>query len=523
MRTSRKLPTRSLGLFALLTGAFLFCYWGTLSGLWHLWSTDGDYSYAFFIPLVSAYAIWEQRRRLARIPIRAEWWGVLPFLTVMAMSLYGILGSSPSAVRPMLPLMLMVLTLWCGGRALLQALAFPLGLIFFMIPLPTMVQAKIGVPLKFVSTRLGELILKIAHVPVHVEGNIIDLGVTQLQVLDACSGLRYILPLFALGVIYAYFSERVRWKQLMLVLGTIPIAILMNGVRIGATGILTRHCGVTVAEGFFHGFSGWLVFLVAFALMAILHRILAVTPPRRPVPHPLCAGIVTLAGPAHSALRPAEPLLAAAVLLAAGVLVNATGALPGFTLKNGFTDFPLTLGAWQGTAAPLEPEMITASGADASLNALYTDARSRSVSVYAGYRGAPFNENENFFHSPNICLPSSGWKTDRIYPHTVSLRGPCAFLPVTVMEISNQDRRQVVYYWFQTRTRLARDININRFHLSLHALRRDNTHDLFVRLIAPVDAGETTAMAARRIEMFIPALLPALTTYVANHQQAQLS
>ena len=128
---------------------------------------------------------------------------VIRFLLIV--SLYGILGSSPSAVRPAIPLTILALTLFCFGKKMFSVMMFPLSLLIFMIPLPTVFQTRIGVPLRTVSTGVGEFILRLLGVSVFVEGNIIDLGIIQLQVVEACSGLRYILPLLALGVVSSIF------------------------------------------------------------------------------------------------------------------------------------------------------------------------------------------------------------------------------------------------------------------------------------------------------------------------------
>ena len=259
-----------LGLFALLL-TFFICYWQTLVGLFHIWCSDGDYSYAFLIPFISGYIIWERRKEITATPISTSWVGGCFFFLFLIISVYGILGSSPSAVRPAIPLIILSITLFCFGKEVFKALGFPLSLLIFMIPLPTMFGATIGVHLKSISTKLGEMILRLFGISVFVEGNVIDLGVTQLQVVDACSGLRYILPLLAVGVVFAYFFEKVRWKQFVLAISTIPIAVISNGMRIGITGILAQKYGSEVADGFFHGFSGWLIFMFGFALLFVFH------------------------------------------------------------------------------------------------------------------------------------------------------------------------------------------------------------------------------------------------------------
>ena len=211
--------------------------------------------------------MWEKRGELKSISVFSNWIGAPFFFLFLLISIYGILGSSPSAVRSAIPFMLLAIVLFCFGAPALRVLWFPLFFLIFMIPLPTVVQAGIGVPLKLLSTKLGAGILDVFGISAFVQGNIIDLGTIQLQVVDACSGLRYILPLLALGALFAYFFEKTRWKQAALVIFTIPIAVITNGIRIGATGFLSQKYGSGMAEGFFHAFSGWLVFMFAFALL----------------------------------------------------------------------------------------------------------------------------------------------------------------------------------------------------------------------------------------------------------------
>jgi len=192
----------------LLFITFFFYYFPTLKSLVKVWSTDDDYSYGYLIPLITSYLIWEKRKEIKETATSVNWLAVVPFLLFLVISLYGMLCSSPSAVRPTIPLILLSIVLFCFGRKMFKVLFFPLAFLIFMIPLSTLVQNKIGVPLKAISTKLGAVFLRLSGISVFVEGNVIDLGVTQLQVVDACAGLRFILPLFALGVIFAHFFEK---------------------------------------------------------------------------------------------------------------------------------------------------------------------------------------------------------------------------------------------------------------------------------------------------------------------------
>lgn len=498
---------------------FLACYYSTLVGLVHLWQTDGDYSYAPILPLISGYIIWTKRKEIAAAPVNTSWLGGIAFLLLLIVSVYGILGSSPSAVRPAIPLALMAVTLFCFGKQRFKLLLFPLFLVIFMIPLPTLIQTRIGIPLRLISTKLGEILLRMAGVSVFVEGNIIDLGVTQLQVVDACSGLRYILPLLALGVIFAYFFEKSRWKQILIVGSTIPIAIFANGFRIAVTGYLAQHFGREVADGFFHGFSGWLIFVFALSLMLGFYGILRWVWPG--------SGTLDYHGQKYDLLshsgrsadrNTAAVVTASAGLLAVGLLNYATASLQPFSLQSGFSAFPLTIGQWQGRTESIDPTIIRLSGAQDALNATFSSDGGDIISLYIGYRGAPFNESENFFHSPNVCLPSSGWKTISIEDHPIDAVPGFGTINVRKMVIEKMGLRQLVYYWFQTKNRVSSDVHINRYHLTLHALGRDNTFDLFIRPITPLRPTDSLESARLRLDQFTRQMIGTLHEFLADHQ-----
>lgn len=503
---------------------FSFYYSSTIKGLYSIWSTDDDYSYGFLIPLISAYLIWERRREIRETAISADWLGFIPFLLFLIFSLYGILGSSPSAVQPTIPLMLLSITLFCFGKAMFRKLFFPLAFLIFMIPLPTIVQDKLGMPLKLVSTKLGELILRLSGISVFVEGNVIDIGVTQLQVVDACGGLRFILPLLALGVLFACFFENIRWKQVVLVFITIPIAIITNGIRIGITGVLASMYGSSVAQGFFHGFSGWIVFMFAFALLFLFHflflkRVWKKT--HRP------AGVNrhgkevdNLPDHIGSAGGVLPVVVCCLSLIVAGTLSCTTSVLPPIHVRGGMQSFPMTINAWQGKQEPMDLDIIQRSGAQDALNTVYTREGSPPISLYMGYRGSPFVESTNFFHSPGVCLPAAGWKTIDSSRYTIHNIPHFNDLTVSMMVIEKTGQRQLVYYWFQTKDHVSSNVNINRFHLALHAITRDNTCDLFIRPITPIYPGETVENAQKRMDRFVREMMAELLRFLKEKQYA---
>jgi exosortase D (VPLPA-CTERM-specific) len=511
-----KLPPTA-GSIAILGLAFLFLYHQTLSGLWSIWSTDGDYSFALAIPFVSGYLIWTRRSRLSAAPLRPSPAGGFCLVLLLLISLYGILGSSPSAVRPALPLMMLAVTLFCFGWTHFRLLIFPFSLLLFMIPLPTLVQTHAGVLLRRLSTLLGEGLLRVTGVSVFVEGNIIDLGTTQLQVVDACSGLRYVLPLLALGVLFGYFFEPSRWRRFLLAVSTLPISILCNSIRIAMTGYLAQNRGASIAAGFYHGFSGWLMFVFALSLLFGVFHLMRFLRPTEAGGGDLSAPVASVP-PSRPGRHRAAVATASVMLLGAGLLGGATAGLPPVQLAGGFFMFPLELKNWQGRTAPLDSRIIVLSGAEEALNAAYVSDTGDTVSLFIGYRSSPFVESENFFHSPNVCLPSLGWRTAAISDHVLTAVPGFGEITVRKMVIEKTGIRQLVYYWFQTRDRVSADVNVNRFHLTLHALLHDATHDLFIRPITPLKPGESVASAEKRLDEFVRLMMAGLLPFLEKNQ-----
>jgi exosortase D (VPLPA-CTERM-specific) len=512
------LTTHNYGGLVLIGAALLLFYSQTLQGLWKLWISDPDYSYALVIPFVSAYIIWEKRITLAATSVRPSWPGGIFVFLFLTVSVYGILGSSPSVVRCSLPLMILAVTLFCYGWQRFMVLLYPLSLLLFMIPLPTVLQTKIGVPLKYLSTKLGEIMLRAVGVSVYVEGNIIDLGVTQLQVVDACSGLRYILPLLGLGVIFVYFFEKTRWKQILLVIITIPISILANGLRISITGFLVQHYGLKTAEGFFHGFSGWLIFVFAIVVLISVYMLLRLPARSKPAGRFTRAFYDSAVKTEKSVSNKIPVTMTCIALLVGGVLNYTTAAMPPVSIQNGFSAFPLTIEEWQGRMVTMDSRIIRLSGAEEAFNATYLSPNGEIVALYMGYRSSPFTESENFFHSPNVCLPSLGWKTLEIETHIITEVPGFGEIKVRKMLIEKMGRKQLVYYWFQTKKHISADVNINRFHLTLHALFKDNTHDLFIRPISPLQPTESVIDAEKRLDRFVRILMADLLDFLQKSQ-----
>jgi exosortase len=248
------------------------------------WQGSQDYSHGFLIAPLSVYFAWERRRKLARAPIDPSWWGLFPLTLGVIALLVGRLGVELMSMRVAFPLTLIGLVILLLGLPIFRILAFPLCFLFLMVPLPQSLVNVVAFPLQLFAADLAVQILHVMDVPVLREGNIIHLPETQLFVAEACSGLRSLMALGTLGVVFAYFFRKTWGERLVLVASTLPIAVLVNAFRVVLTATLTYRLGAGMAEGVIHQTEGFFTFGLAFGVLLVEARLLAWLWPRRPRP-----------------------------------------------------------------------------------------------------------------------------------------------------------------------------------------------------------------------------------------------
>ena len=262
------LQARSLIFWSIaLVGLLVVLYWQVVYALGMDWYNDPDYSHGFLVPLLSAYFISERWQDLKKASVSPSTLGIGLLGLGLLMLIVGIIGAELYTQRVSLIAVLAGIVLLLLGWKYLQILIFPLGFLIFMVPLPAIVVNTIAFPLQLFAAKSATFCLFSLGIPVLREGNLITLAGTTLEVAEACSGLRSLLSLLALGTVYGYFSQREIWKRWALVILSVPIAIIANAFRVSGTGILANYWGVEAAEGFYHTFEGWIVFVVAFLLL----------------------------------------------------------------------------------------------------------------------------------------------------------------------------------------------------------------------------------------------------------------
>jgi exosortase len=285
------LDVKKLSAVALLLFGIAIVYWHVFQRLIEAWIVDGNYSHGWLIVPLAGYFAWERRERLAATPVRPSWFGLVVLAGSILVLLAGLYGAELFLTRVSLVGTVAGIVLFLYGWAHLRILAFPIAFLLLMIPLPAIVFNKIAFPLQLFASRVGESTISAAGIPVLREGNVLVLANTTLEVAEACSGIRSLVSLMTLGLVYGYFSDRRFWVRAVIVASTVPIAILANGARVAGTGIAAHYFGPKAAEGFFHEFSGWALFVVAFVMMLVVQKIiLRVAPaPRVPSVQPIAA------------------------------------------------------------------------------------------------------------------------------------------------------------------------------------------------------------------------------------------
>jgi len=262
---------------ALILGALLVALYDRIAvKLVADWYNLPDFSHGFLIPFFAAFLLWDKRRELASTPIAPSWAGAWLVSLGLFELMLGVFGADLFLQRTSFVVLVAGLVWTVLGKAMLGRLKFVLFVLLLAIPLPTILFNQITFPLQLLASRAASDLLPLAHVPVLREGNVIELPAMQLEVAEACSGIRSLMSLFTVAVIYGYFLERATWRRVVLALSSVPIAVAANAARIFGTGLCVQYWDPDKAMGFFHEFSGWLMFLVSLSCLYLVHTAMRV-------------------------------------------------------------------------------------------------------------------------------------------------------------------------------------------------------------------------------------------------------
>ena len=480
------------------------------------WDQVPEFGYGYFIPFVSAYLVWQRSDRLRAQDSQGSWGGLWLVLGGLLLGLVGALSAIRMTSQYGFVLALFgIAVTWLGWRGT-RIIAGPLGMLVFMIPLPQFLLRELSEQLQLLSSQLGVALIRLFDISVFLEGNVIDLGSMKLQVVEACSGLRYLFPLLVLGVIAAYLFRAPWWKRALLVLSTIPMTILINSLRIGLIGVTVDRWGPGMAAGLLHDFEGFVMFMLCLVLLAGEMALLARIGPRRS----RLRDAFDVDGP--PAPPPGVRIAFRSVPLSAigtGVLVAAVAVVLAFEptreqvrpAREVFAAFPLQLpGDWQGRTSTLPPDIVAWLAVDDYLLADYARPNSPGVNLYSAYYAT--QSGGGSAHSPRTCIPGDGWTVSGLGDASVPLHQGALTVNRAVIERAGQ--RQLVYYWFDERGRQLTDELQVKWYILRDGIVRNRSDGALVRLVTPIRPGESEAAADRRLADFLEVAQPQMPAFL---------
>ena len=499
-----------IAIFPLLYAVlFVLLFFSSYQVMFQWWG-NSDYNYCYIVPLMAGYLLWERQQSL-RLPSFPSWAGVVALVLGILFYLLGELGGEFYSLYLSSWFMLVGL-LWLHlGWCKLRSIAFPVCFLLAMFPFPNIINFPLSLHLKMISSTLGVKILQLTGVAVFQEGNIIDLGFTRLEVVEACSGLRYLFPLILVVIILAAQHRARFWQRALLVLSAIPLSILINSLRIVSIVWLYPLLGASVIDGPWHDFIGWLIFMLSVAFLLgerwVLQKLapVAASLPTRDIAY----GQQPLRRP-----RKVWPMAIVALVMLAGTM-TATGGVnfrEQVPLTKPLVDFPMTLGQWQGNRSSLEQIYLDTLKLSDYLLADYVNTQGQLVSLYVAYNESQRKGESS--HSPAACLPGSGWvfEDSGMANLPVGAGGTSVKIKRAFMEKTGV--QMLVYYWFPQRGRVLTNIFQLKLYTFWDALTKQRTDGALVRLLTTVNAGEPPSAAEARLQDFARQMTPQLQTFL---------
>lgn len=507
----------AIGVTLLLAVSLLFLFRNALAFMVEWWTIKEEYNHGFLIPVVAFYLLWLRAKRVGELEFAGAPLGFL-FLLVSLLALgAGELSGIATVLQYSFLLALFSVVLMTLGWKGMRVLWVPLIYLIFMIPLPNFLYFNLSEELQLISSQLGVAVIRFFGISVYLEGNVIDLGIYQLQVAEACNGLRYLFPLMSFGFLCASLYIGPWWHRLIIFLSTIPITVLMNSFRIGVIGVLVENFGIEQAEGFLHYFEGWIVFmaclgilfLVMYGLNALFGQkrfvevfALDVPPaddlvnliPRKATPGLIACAVVLFSASLASVLTPSRPEL--------------------IPEREPLSTFPLAIGDWRGREQYVEQVFLDTLKLDDHLMVNFADpVRGQMTNLWIAYYDT--QKTGASTHSPRRCLPGGGWVMKEFGQIVLNdVRADGSPLRVNRALITQGKAKQLVYYWFIERGRPMTNEYLVRFSILWDAVVKNRSDGALVRVVTAVPNDAELEEVEARVQDFVRAIDPQLNYYL---------
>ena len=484
----------------------------TLKGLTLAWQSE-EYSHGYIIPIIALFIGWH--RLVEKKPSVEPCWSGIGVLIIGALFLViGRLSAFEPPAQYGVLIALVGLCMAVMGRKVTSVLAPAFIYLVFCIPLPRLIYVGLSQNLQLISSTLGALPLDWLGIPVYQDGNVIDLGGFKLQVVEACSGLRYLFPLMSFGFLIAFLLDDKFWKRAVLFLSTIPITIFMNAARIAFIGVTVDMWGPKMASGFLHDFEGWTLFLVCVAVLMSEVWVLQHIGNRGRFRYEYfgMAQGKLISGP----MRLTSSAIGAVVVTAlmAGFLgthfieerPEVVPSHPPFSTLN--TD----VGDWHGQQGHLEEDVLKALQlSDYWFGSFTRSDKEPLVNFYMAYYES--QRVGSSAHSPSNCIPGGGWEIVSNTVKTLALPDGQS-IKLSRLLIKRDEDMEIVYYWFDERGRDLTEQYGAKWYLLMDSIFMHRTDGGMVRLVTAVSKNETQEAAEKRLDDFLGVIYPQIHTFI---------
>ncbi|RDH81678.1 MAG: VPLPA-CTERM-specific exosortase XrtD [endosymbiont of Galathealinum brachiosum] len=502
----------------LILATLIFIYQEGLSYMVEMWDAKEEYGHGYIIPFITLFLIWQKSDKLELMTFKGSWAGLIVVIFGLILFYMGELSSIYTVIQYAFIIALFGVILSVMGGSAFKIIFVPLIILLFMIPLPNFILHNLSSQLQLISSLIGVAVIRLFDISVYLEGNVIDLGVYKLQVVEACSGLNYLFPLMTLAFISAYFFTGTIWKKSIIFLSSIPITILMNSFRIGAIGVTVEYWGPEMAEGFLHDFEGWVVFMSCIAIligeMWLLAQVGKDKLPLReafgldfPAITPKDTKIVYRDIP-----KPFYASLGVILIVAVSVF-----ALPDQVEiepeRKQYAEFPLEFDGWQGSAGYLEQIYIDVLKLNDYVMNDYQGEDGGAVNFYSAYYSS--QKKGASAHSPRSCIPGGGWRIASLTQHSIEgaeISG--VLLEVNRLVIQKDETRQLVYYWFQQRGRIITNEYMMKWWLFWDSMNMHRTDGALMRLVTILKPGQDISIADKRLQDFSRKISPIIPEFI---------
>ncbi len=498
---------------AVILAAISYASLDSLIRMEDMWATREEYGYAYIIPFITGYFIWQNKIQLQQVEYKLSWVGGLFLVLGCFLILLGVLSATHSITQYGYIFSVVSTAFFFMGWKAFKIILGPMLLLFLVVPLPNFIFNNLSADLQLISSQIGVAVIRAFGISVYLEGNVIDLGKFQLQVVEACSGLRYLFPLISLSIIAAFLYQAALWKRTVIVLSSIPITVLMNSFRIGVIGILVEYGGIEQAEGFLHDFEGWLVFMACVGLLLIEMWLLVSFGKNKQKLSEVFAVELPEILPSDTVYKERGfswhyiiPTLF--VLIAGGYIGTLNERAEIIPERVDFSGYPLTLGGWSGRRDTIEKKYLDELKLNDYIIADYRNDSGDGVNLYLAYYDS--QRSGAAAHSPKSCIPGGGW---RIKSHsTIDIDGISK--STNRLLIRKGDYGQLVYYWFDQRGRNITNEYMVKWYLFWDSMTSGRTDGALVRLTTTLQPGEDVVKADRRLTKFAQLIQPTLSDYI---------